>query len=151
MDIDIPVWIILDDDGLLRRECPHCNQEFKVDPGEETDESQDLYYCPLCGLPSSSNEQLTRDQTAHIEDVVMNAARGLINNSLEKLSRKIRNQPYVNVDNQPLKNVEPQIQVEALDMKKITLDCCSQQISVMSPLTYKVIYCYKCGSINWPK
>jgi hypothetical protein len=148
--MELPVHLRLDDDGLLRRECPYCEQEFKICPEYKEECEQDQYYCPICGLPSRTSEQLTKDQVNHIHDIAMNAAIDKINNVFKKVSRGTRNNKHVKFEHKEITGDAPKSQVEVLDMTKISLGCCSQIISIVSPLTYKVIYCYKCGSMNLP-
>ena len=52
--MDFQVSLPLDSDGFLRRECPHCVQEFKWHHGPANEEAEAAdepaaYTCPLCG------------------------------------------------------------------------------------------------------
>ncbi len=68
MYVSIPV----DQDGFLRRECPHCNAQFKwhlgpVD-GSEPDASPEVYFCPLCGQSASPDSWFTEQQLEYARD-----------------------------------------------------------------------------------
>jgi hypothetical protein len=52
------------DQGFLRRECPHCEREFKWHHGPTDDRPQDavdpdVYWCPYCGEPAPPDEWWT--------------------------------------------------------------------------------------------
>lgn len=58
------------DDGLLRRECPHCERQFKWHNGptdERADDAaeRDVYYCPYCGEPAPLDAWWTKEQLEH--------------------------------------------------------------------------------------
>ena len=57
----------LDSDGFLRRECPHCETEFKWFDGRADDCPDDfvdesLVTCPLCGRAATPDAWWTKDQ-----------------------------------------------------------------------------------------
>ena len=62
--------IPLDSDGFLRRECPHCELEFKVFVGDEEGEDQTAdeeapvegYCCPYCGKRAPADAWYTKAQ-----------------------------------------------------------------------------------------
>ncbi|OCA87331.1 hypothetical protein [Pseudobacillus wudalianchiensis] len=145
----IPVSIRLDDNGLLRKECPFCEREFKVFYNEHTEETQSKCYCPHCGLPAPSAEQLTRDQGQHIVDLAKNEFINLVNKEFGRMKQRVKS-PYIKVDFKPLEKTDPRIQIELNDMEEIITSCCNEPIFLNSPLTWKVIYCHKCGDINFP-
>lgn len=144
----IPIAIRLDDNGLLRKECPFCEQEYKTFPNDETSESQEKYYCPYCGTPAPENEQLTKDQVQHIEDLLDNEMTEIVNKSLGKMTKSFRNNKSINFNYKPMKKQEPRTQVESMDMKEVFFGCCNTSVFVSYPRTYKVMYCELCGSVN---
>ncbi len=58
------VMLSLDSDGFLRRECPHCLQEFKWHNGPtedrpEGEEDPPVYHCPRCGASAAPDQWWT--------------------------------------------------------------------------------------------
>ncbi len=72
--MEIDVSLPLDNDGFLRRQCPHCNSEFKWHHGPANEEAESApiptsYYCPLCGQPAEPDRWFTHVQVDYIEGV----------------------------------------------------------------------------------
>jgi hypothetical protein len=70
------VPIPLDDDGFLRRECPHCHQEFKWHDGPTADRPEGqvdpaVYHCPRCGVSAGPDEWSTQEQDVYVEQLLM--------------------------------------------------------------------------------
>lgn len=87
-DIRIPVQLLLDNDGFLRRECPNCEREFKWFhhlEGDPDGEHVDQYHCPRCGGAAGPDTWWTPDQLAYmrsaaapeIERAISDAFRGV--------------------------------------------------------------------------
>lgn len=75
--MDLSVSLPLDN-GFLRRECPHCERQFKwhhgaTDTRPENAEDPLEYFCPYCGRPSPLENWWTSEQVEFIEQ---NAAIG---------------------------------------------------------------------------
>jgi hypothetical protein len=84
--------IPLDDDGFLRRECPHCEREFKwcPDPEDAAPESsvpmpEDGYACPYCAGRAGADAWWTKPQLEHAEQL---AASEILGPELKKLERR---------------------------------------------------------------
>jgi len=65
--MDIPVPLPLDQDGLIRRECPSCRRQFKWHNGPANEEAEaegspPIYYCPICGEPAPQDAWFTEEQ-----------------------------------------------------------------------------------------
>lgn len=148
--VQIDMSITLDNDGLLRKECPVCEQQFKVFVEDNIDIDEGYYYCPVCGIPSSPNSFFTKEQIAHATDLAYSHMVEQINKSLGGLSRKMRGSKSVKFTFKPLKKNDPRTIVESSDFDEVVLDCCNEHIFIFSPITYKVIYCPKCGELNFP-
>ncbi|WP_018297450.1 hypothetical protein [Corynebacterium lubricantis] len=72
MNIPIPT----DDHNFLRRECPTCEQQFKwhlgpIDEDAATQPTPTTYYCPLCGVPASTDQWWTKEQLEYARDRAM--------------------------------------------------------------------------------
>lgn len=70
MSMSVP--IPLDSEGFLRRECPHCEAEFKWHSGPANDEAEHAdaavtYYCPLCGEPAPPDHWWTTAQLDYMQ------------------------------------------------------------------------------------
>lgn len=68
MSVSLP----LDSDGFLRRECPHCEGEFKWHNGPANEEAEQAevpvtYYCPLCGQSAGPDAWWTQAQLDYMQ------------------------------------------------------------------------------------
>lgn len=147
--MNIPIQLRLDENGLLRKECPYCHTEYKIFPESETDEFKEKSYCPACGLYSSYDQQLTKDQVEQIEQIVMNEAIEMLNKGLKKISKSI-NSKNIKMDIKPLKKTDIKTIIEIPSLEGVITNCCNETIFIEHPNTYKVIYCPKCGEIRFP-
>lgn len=73
----------LDADGFLRRECPHCEGEFKWHYGKTDDAPadfnySDVYYCARCGQPAKSDQWFTNAQLDYVRDQALGPAHDFI-------------------------------------------------------------------------
>ena len=64
------------DNGFLRRECPHCQSQFKWHHGPTEDRpasavDPDVYFCPYCGETARPDEWWTRDQIEYAEQAAL--------------------------------------------------------------------------------
>lgn len=77
------------DHGFLRRECPHCEREFKWHHGPTDDRPQDaldpdVYWCPYCGEPAPLDEWWTRVQLEFATQSLAGPAMQEIANELQQ-------------------------------------------------------------------
>lgn len=69
-DISVSLSIPLDSNGFLRRECPHCDLEFKVYVGDDPDRNDDAnvppegFCCPYCDRRAPADAWYTKEQLA---------------------------------------------------------------------------------------
>ncbi|MFA5818749.1 MAG: hypothetical protein WC854_05670 [Bacteroidales bacterium] len=113
--IDIPV--LTDDNGFVGRECPECEQYFKVKFG--TGLVTDECICPYCGHKNNQDHFYTKDQIKYIESYVKKYAFEQI---LKPGLRKI-DQSFKNLEHQT-RNSMLQIKVKTnVDNIKYTIDC----------------------------
>jgi len=87
------VTLPVDDEGLLGRQCPNCDQYFKLKPGTGV---QDITTttCPYCEFQSDSNDFATDDQIEYAQSIAIKqllepTIRGF-QKSLKKLERQSR-------------------------------------------------------------
>lgn len=118
-EISLTIPLPLDDDQFLRRECPLCLRQFKIETEEVDrqslierelkaflleegaqlrDEEADAteagseeadLYCPYCGQPSPRTEWWTREQSAYIHVFAHNIMAQIVN---EQLIRPMKRQ-----------------------------------------------------------
>lgn len=92
MELELP----LDGQGFLRRQCPHCEREFKWHHGptdwvpEEAVDPEE-YFCPYCGGSAGGDEWWTEEQVQAIQEaalaeVMPNTAKAL-EDAVKPLSR----------------------------------------------------------------
>ncbi len=63
----ISVPVNLDADGFLRRECPHCEREFKWLPSDESGPApSEGYHCPYCDRQAEPDQWFTRGQIEYL-------------------------------------------------------------------------------------
>lgn len=142
--MQISVEILLDDDGLLRKECPYCEEQFKLDPDVQLDETK--VYCFNCGIHAPNDRFFTTQQVAYIEDLAKNAAIEQMNKMFGRIKSNSKN---LKLKFKPIEKSKVRALVEMPDFETVTLGCCSIQIAVLCPRTRRVIYCPKCGEMNW--
>lgn len=125
-DLEIPVTLPLDSDGFLRRECPHCEGQFKWHSGPASEEAEQhpdppVYYCPLCGEPAGHDSWWTPDQIDYAKSMAAPQALQMLNDELAKAFRGLRYVTYkpgrVNTSDTPMPLTEPD------DMVIVTSPC----------------------------
>lgn len=72
--VEIPL-----DAGFLRRECPHCEREFKWHHGPTDERPEDVedppvYFCPYCGDSAPPDHWWTKDQLDFAQRTVVGPA-----------------------------------------------------------------------------
>jgi hypothetical protein len=92
-DVELP----LDDDGFMRRECPHCLREFKWHHGPTEARPEGMadppvYHCPRCGDPARPDEWWTQEQLAFTEQLVTGHA---LREATEMLENSVRDSKSV--------------------------------------------------------
>lgn len=67
---EIVVSIPVDDDGFIRRECPHCLQEFKWQRTfHEAEDNLSSLHCPYCGQEIERHGTWTQTQVEYMQGV----------------------------------------------------------------------------------
>lgn len=88
--MEIPIEMPLDN-GYLRRECPHCEREFKWHHGPTDDAPPDApnpgrYTCPYCGEKADHDQWFTQAQAEHIRESAAGPAMQMISDELGRHS-----------------------------------------------------------------
>jgi hypothetical protein len=89
------VQLPLDDDGFLRRECPHCDQEFKWFHGPTTERPEGeadppVYYCPRCGVSAAPDQWWTEEHLAFIQEYAAAPVLRELSDEVEKAFRGVK-------------------------------------------------------------
>ncbi len=142
--VEIPFSIRLDPDGLLRKQCPFCNEQFKIVPDDELHGVKSEYYCPSCGLRSHVNEQYTDEQVEQALVLAQNYMFEQVNNVFSKR----KSSKHVKIDFKPLTKEDVGTIIETNDFEGTKILCCNTQIFLHWPKTRNVLYCHYCGEIN---
>lgn len=89
MDITIKFNLPPDEQGLIGRECPKCQQYFKVKSGTGLPTS--TCHCPYCLYTGSHNEFFTKDQVEYAKSVALKEAmEQVIEPDFRKLERSFK-------------------------------------------------------------
>jgi hypothetical protein len=138
------VSLSIDDDGFLRRECPHCGREFKWlhgDGGEEMPAGG--YHCPYCG-GRSEDGWWTRPQLAVIGASVGEYAQEAVYRGFKKLEGR----PSKHVKfkaNRPTRKPLPDVPDEPNDMRRVDFSCHPKEpVKVLESWT-GATHCLMCG------
>lgn len=144
----VPVHLPLDADNFLRRECPHCRQQFKWHNGSTADQpagevNPPVFHCPLCGASAGPDRWWTEEQITFIQQFGAGAALREASDELEKMFRSIKDLTY-----KPGQLDEPEPPAalyEPNDMIIVAPPCHSwEPVKVPDEATARV-YCLICG------
>ena len=146
--VDIP----LDSDGYLRRECPECARQFKIEIADE-DESRsvDRLHCPYCGRSALLDQWFTEEQVQYfrdrvVSDVVNPALRGFTE-QLQRASRASEGLIGFEVKSEGLDEPPPRRLREEDDMVRVRFSCCEETVKV-SPDWGRELHCVVCGTTD---
>lgn len=148
MEISLP----LDSDGFLRRECPHCELEFKWHDGPANDvaeqqPSSDTFYCPLCGEPAGPDSWWTQGQL----EILDNAKDRVLGQGLDEifsdLERSTRRNKYVRFKAESVRLPEvADPLVEPEDMIVVTSPCHAWEPIKIPEEHMGPVHCLVCGA-----
>lgn len=152
--MDIEVSLPLDNDGFLRRECPHCMQQFKWHHGPANAEAEEAeaphaYHCPLCGQPAGHDSWFTQVQIGFIEQAAAPAATRFIEAELDKVFRnssskslnlKLRRTGHLDTPDHP----DPLAELD--DMTIVASPCHGYEPVKVSEEHTGPLYCLVCGA-----
>ena len=147
------VSIPLDEDGFLRRECPECQREFKlqVTSDEESEHTVEKLFCPYCGASATLEHWHTKAQVAYFQDKVFAEViypqLGKLENSLRRL--ETRDGLFsIKVDLKKPPKKTPQIAPESNDMRLVRFTCCGETIKILEDWEDQ-IHCVICGNTDF--
>lgn len=144
MEVSLP----LDRDGFLRRECPHCERQFKWLHTTDTDQSRHVeqYFCPLCHEPASLSRWLTKEQAAYIRDVAAAEILGPQLHEWERLTQGL-NRPggLIQLNVKVTVPPRPETLVEANDMVRVDCPCHPEEPIKVPEDWQEEVACLICG------
>ena len=138
------------DDGFLRRECPHCERQFKWHYGPtelrpETEVDPDVYHCPYCGETATTESWWTPEQTEYAQGIIAGPTIQEIANELNKTFKKSQGLIDFKITTQGVPGPPSELH-EPHDMVIIESPCHPwEPIKVQDDWT-KPIHCIVCGS-----
>lgn len=147
--MDISISLPLDSDGFLRRECPHCEREFKWHDGPTAKRPDDwidppVYWCPLCGEQAEADRFHTPAQVEYIEQAIagyaLEAAADELDRALRGLKAMSFKRNFRGSPDDPLPMIEPN------DMFAVQSPCHPWEPVKVSPQARSPFYCLACGS-----
>jgi hypothetical protein len=145
--MDLSIALPLDSDGFLRRECPHCEQQFKWHHGPANEEAEShadpsIYHCPLCGEPAGSDSWWTQEQIEYTQGVAMPTALRFVQDELAAGFRRNKNitfKPGSDIPAVPASLTEPD------DMKIVTSPCHPYEPVKVPDDSFDSFHCLLCG------
>jgi ribosomal protein S27E len=151
-EISVPVSLPLDSDGFLRRECPHCEQEFKwYSHGEGSAEAEDVdqYFCPRCGEPAGLDQWWTPAQLDYSRAIAMPAMDQMVNDLLDDALKPLRNSKFIKVErtgqySSDLATPDPLIEPD--DMVIVEPPCHPHEPVKVPDAATSRVHCLICGA-----
>jgi len=143
------VQLPLDDDGFLRRECPHCSRQFKWHHGSTAERPSGevdppVYFCPRCGVSAAPDQWFTQEQIAYIEEAVTGPALREASDTIEKAFRGVKG---VTVKRDSFDEPEPPPTLqEPNDMVIVAPPCHPWEPVKVPDETTGEVHCLICGT-----
>lgn len=136
-----------DDKGYLGRECPECEQYFKITLGTGLTGDDLPCHCPYCGHSAAQDQFFTNAQIEYAQSVVINKVTGAFIKDLKTLefnhrprgafgigiSMKVEGRP------QPIRHYT-EMELE----EEVVCDCCTMRYTVFGTFAF----CPDCGKHN---
>lgn len=170
-EIVLNVSISLDDERFLRRECPNCVQEFKIqmssedlkdlaekgiesfltdDDNKKLDDEDEItkYFCPYCGQEAPITHWWTQEQLSYMQVYAKNIMAKIVNEQLIKPMKRNFNKSTgpisISFKGSEMKYEDPWISDEVSDMQVFDLPCCNEQLKIIEDWR-KNVFCFYCG------
>lgn len=144
MDKEIQISFPTDGNGYTGRECPSCEQYFKVKFGTGLPIS--YHICPYCGHTDDGNQFFTKDQVKYVQSVIgKKMVEPLINNLRKSFKRLETNNSFIQfkVKTSPNRFTIKHYQEEILETD-IVCDNCGLDFSIYGVFSN----CPDCGQLN---
>ncbi len=147
----------LDKEGFLRRECPHCERQFKWWPtppeeeiSEDTQEAPEAYFCPYCHEPAPLGAWWTKEQLEYAQQIAVAEALGpQLRRMKNDLGRGNRRSKGISFEMSGSALSQPEPLVEPDDMVRVDLPCHPEEPVKVEELWDQEVACLVCG-IRYP-
>ncbi len=149
--MSIEMKIPLDNEGFLQRECPNCEQQFRLKPFEDTTEGDaetEFYYCPYCYKSSSTDSWWTKEQLEYAQKL---AFQQVVEPELRNLQHQIRslNSDFIKVDVKSSQVTDSELPNTSDYMVKVEFPCHPETPLKIDKVGVQNIVCLICG-IQYP-
>lgn len=152
-DVTISMELSLDSDKFLRRECPECEQEFKIQILEDEPDAPipggnaaGEMTCPYCGHCSGVERWWTPAQIAYQEALAVDHAAGIFGQMFDDAFSGLKSSRHVKVTHHRSDRPKPVAPVEQDDMRRVCISCCERDIKVVESWS-GAVHCAGCGQI----
>lgn len=148
--MSMSVQLALDNDGFLRRECPHCEGQFKWHDGPANEEAEHAdapvtYYCPRCGEPAPPDHWWTTAQLDYLQAMAAPMIMRQVQDEIGDALRGSKNLTYRPGDGGDLPDT-PGALTELDDMRIVTSPCHDYEpVKVPEDLSGP-LHCLVCGN-----
>jgi len=148
-DFTTSMSLPFDDDGFLRRECPTCEEEFKVfvqqgDSDQSDAQSPQLggYFCPYCAIQAEPDGWFTKAQIAKARSLLIDE---FVGPELEAFKRRMSGHPGVSVEVEVNRQPTPDL-TEADDMRRVDVACHPETPVKVLESYAGTVHCFICGA-----
>lgn len=131
-----------DSDGYTLFQCPHCNEYFKLNNNELIKEDIIDLFCPICGLSSKSSKFLSDEVKKHAQEIAVNYAKTILNESFKKMERGSKG--MFKVTNTLKIEPEKQLYDHNHELDIVRFKCCDKTAKVLL-VDKETGYCPYCG------
>jgi TIR domain len=147
-EISISLRLPLDDDGFLRRECPHCGRQFKQRAGaaDETQESPGTYYCPYCSASADADAWFTAQQLEYIQQQAMAEIIGPSLSRLQQQLEQANQSGLLRIEMTSPVPAEPKPLAECNDMVGLVFPCHVEEPIKVDEHWDQELTCVVCGT-----
>lgn len=149
--MEVQLELVLDSDGFLRRECPHCEQEFKwhhgpTDGAPETFVYPEVFWCPRCGRSAAHDAWWTQAQLDYRQEYVSAIAPDIVSDALQQAFGRSRSRGFKFTPGARVGEVDaPAPPAEPDDMEMIAPPCHLWEPVKVPEGTSAPFYCLLCG------
>ncbi len=139
------------DQGFLRRECPHCERQFKWHHGPTESRpvdavDPDVYFCPYCGETAPPDHWFTREQIESVQRLALSETKKAVDDQFRQLERSTAG-GMVNLKYDSGTDVEPPLPLhEPEDMVVVLSPCHPWEPIKIDESWSEPVHCLVCGS-----
>lgn len=141
------ISILPDENGYIGRECPECEQYFKITFGTGIIGGDPICHCPYCGHSADHDQFFTKAQIEYAESIVINKVTGALIQDLK--SPEFNHRPKgpfgIGISMKVEGSPEPIRHYSELDLEEeVVCDNCTLRYTIYGTFAY----CPDCGQHN---